>query len=332
MLGTQFAAEIAEQPAVWRRIADSDAAARLAHEIAGRAVVFLGSGSSLFVAMLGALALRRRGVRAVALAASEARFDAVAYQHALVVALSQSGSSADVLDALDRLRPARMIALTNTTESPLGERADLAIDVLAGAERAVPASKSVTSTCAILLWAAALAGGSERRNPESLRAMADAAEAWLAGPERAAVTAAAATLAIARPLIIAGAGYGVPVALEAALKIKEASYVPAEGFAAGEFRHGSSAVLDGAAALIGIVDAASRAVVERPLAEAAGVGAARFTIGLPAGGADGLGPANDDAFNPLAWLITAQSLALDLGRARGVDSDTPRGLQKALTT
>jgi glucosamine--fructose-6-phosphate aminotransferase (isomerizing) len=120
----------------------------------------------------------------------------------------------------------------------------------------------------------------------------------------------------------------VPVAYELALKIKEASYVHAEGFAAGEFRHGSSTMLDASTAIIGIVDEASREIVHRPLAEAAAAGAARYAIGVPDGDIALLGPATGDAFNTLAWLVTGQSLALSIGRANAVDSDAPRGLRK----
>src|SRR5665213_3471272 len=113
MLGAHFEAEIREQPEVWRRIAASDGAQRVAAAVAGRDILFVGSGSSLFVGMLGALAFRRRGVRAFALAASDARFDNAAFRDACVVALSQSGRSADVLAALDALAPGRLVALTN---------------------------------------------------------------------------------------------------------------------------------------------------------------------------------------------------------------------------
>ncbi len=254
MLGAHFEAEIREQPDVWRRIAASDDAQRFALAVAGRDVLFLGSGSSLFVGMLGALAFRRRGIRAAALAATEARFDRNAYRDACVVALSQSGRSRDLLDALDLLAPSRLIALTNDPASPLAERAEIVIDCLAGVERAVPASKSVTSMAAILLWAAALTGGKRNRTAASLEATAEDVRAWLDGDGVADVVAAARRIARRRSVAIVGAGYGVPIAYELALKIKEASYVHAEGFAAGEFRHGSSAILDASSAIIGIID------------------------------------------------------------------------------
>jgi len=308
MLGRRFEAEIREQPSVWRRIAASDAALRLAEAVRGRALLFVGSGSSLFAGMLGALAYRRRGIHARALAATEARFDHAADRDACIVALSQSGRSTDVLEALDVLAPARVVALTNDTASPLAARAAVVVDCLAGPETAVPASKSVTSTAAILLWAAALTGGATHRS--------------------AAMEAVASQLAHVRTVAVVGAGYGVPLAFEIALKIKEASYVHAEGFAAGEFRHGSSAMLDASSAILGIVDATSRTIVDRPLASAAVAKAARYVIGEPSGSISTLGPQTGDAFNTLAWLVTGQYLALALGRARGVDSDAPRGLHK----
>jgi glutamine---fructose-6-phosphate transaminase (isomerizing) len=328
VLGAHFEAEIREQPRVWRRIAASDGAQRFAAAVAGRNVLFVGSGSSLFVGMLGALAFRRRAVRAAALAATEARFDNAAYRDACVVALSQSGRSSDLLTAIELLAPARLIALTNDVASPLAERADVTIDCLAGPEIAVPASKSVTSAAAILLWAAALTGGKKNRTAATLEQTAADVEDWLAGDGVADVVDAARRIARRRSVAVVAAGYGVPVAYELALKIKEASYVHAEGFAAGEFRHGSSAILDPATAIVGIVDAASRDIVHRPLAEAAEAEAARYVIGARSGDIPLLGPATGEAFNTLAWLVAGQYLALATGRANYVESDAPRGLSK----
>jgi glucosamine--fructose-6-phosphate aminotransferase (isomerizing) len=328
--GATFEAEIRQQPDVWRRLADVDAAATLAAHARGASIVFVGSGSSLFVAQLAALAFRRRGLRAAAVAATEVSFDPATESDAIVVALSQSGASADLLAALDVLRPTTLVALTNDPASPLAARATCVIDVLAGPERAVPASKSVTAMAAIVLWAASLAGGDAERSAPGLRAIAASIDAWL-DDRRDDVIGAAAQLAERRGVIVVGAGYGVPVASEIALKIKEASYVHAEGCAAGEFRHGSSAVLDGTMAIVGIVDEASRAVVDRPLAEAVERGAIRYAIGARLGDVPLLGPRADAPFRVLAWLVAGQMLALELGRVRGVDSDAPRGLAKVLT-
>jgi glucosamine--fructose-6-phosphate aminotransferase (isomerizing) len=131
--------------------------------------------------------------------------------------------------------------------------------------------------------------------------------------------------------VVLGSDYGLPIALETALKLKEASYLHAEGFAAGEFRHGSIAMVDAAAAVVGIVDADAYAIVERPLREVTAAEPLRYTLGSRTiEGVSALGPAVEDPFNTLAWLVTAQLIALYAGRARHVDGDAPRGLTKAL--
>lgn len=328
MLGERFEAEIREQPAVWRAIAATDLATTFAQAVHGNDVVLVGSGSSLFVAMLGALALRRRGVRAAALPATEAAFERTSYRGRTVIALSQSGRSADVLAAVETLAPERLIALTNDATSPLASRADLVLDIAAGSERAVPASKSVTAMIAVVLWGAALVGGTTERSAASLRATADDVDTWLTSDAIAGVERAAQRIARRRSVAVVGAGYGVPVALELALKLKEASYVHAEGFAAGEFRHGSAAILDATTTLVGVADDASAAIVARSLADAERTETLRFTIGARLAGVTMLGPRTGEAFNTLAWVVAGQMLALEVGRARGVESDTPRGLTK----
>ena len=230
MLGRAFEAEIGEQPTVWERIAGNGAAAALARATDVASVIFVGSGSSLFVALFVALAYRRAGVAAVALAASEAAFDARTHTGATVVAISQSGRSADVLSACDALAPARLVALTNDVSAPLAQRAAQVVDMGCGPERAIPASKSVSASLALVRLAAAALGG-ERDLVPALRAAASDAQRFLTAPGD--IAAVAARLA-ERTVEVVGAGYGVMLANEIALKLKEAAYVQAEGFSAGE--------------------------------------------------------------------------------------------------
>jgi glucosamine--fructose-6-phosphate aminotransferase (isomerizing) len=330
MLGAHFETEIRAQPDVWREIARSNKAETLARAIGERDVVLLGSGSSLFVAQLGALALRRRGIHAHALAATEAPLDHNAYRNAIVIACSQSGESGDLLDALDILAPRSLIALTNSPDSPLGQRADLTIDIAAGPEIAVPASKSVTATAAILLWAAGLLGGTHTRTAHTLNETAEDVRAWLDGPNVEDVREASRRIARRRSVVIVATSYGEPVAREFALKLKEASYIHAEGFLAGEFRHGSAAMLDASCAFVGIVDKDSRNIVNRQMVDAQQAEALCYVIGEHLGDFPLLGPVVGPAFNTLGWLVAAQMIALNVGRARYVESDAPRGLVKAL--
>jgi glucosamine--fructose-6-phosphate aminotransferase (isomerizing) len=329
-LGTHFEREIRAQPDVWERLAAGNAAQRLAHALDDD-VVLVGSGSSLFVAQLGALALRRRRIRAHALAATEARLDHRAYEGKTVIAISQIGRSSDVFTALDVLAPRRLIVLTNSIDSPLAARADLAIDVEAGSELAVPATKSVSATVAILLWTASLLGGGSDRGAPVLAGTARAIRAWFDSAEHAELARAARRIAKRRSVIVLGSDYGLPIACETALKLKEATYLHAEGFAGGEFRHGSVAMVDAACAVIGIVDVDALPTIARPLREVGGSDAPRCVIGSTSVDAlPRLGPLVDVPYNSLAWLVSAQLIALHAARARNIDSDAPRGLTKAL--
>ena len=330
-LGRYFEREIREQPDAWERLARSDAADRLAAALSGDTLL-IGSGSSLFAAQLGAIALRRRGANASAVAATEACGDHLAYEGRIVVAISQSGRSSDVLLALDALRPRGVVALTNTADSPLGMRADVTVDVGAGPERAIPATKSVSSTIAVLLAAATLLGGENSRTAPVLLETAQSIRAWLADSVRT-LRGPAALIACRRDVLVLGTDYGAPIAREAALKFEEATYLHAEGFEAGEFRHGSAAMVDASAAVIGIVDRDGSPIVGRALRELGPTGALRLAIGTTTiDGIPRLGPMVEDPYNTLAWLVTIQMLALLVARDRGIDSDSPRGLTKAVVS
>lgn len=331
MVGRHFEREIYEQPEVWRRVAHSDGARRLAGSLVDD-IVLIGSGSSLFVAQLGAKALRRRGVTAHALAASEAFNDNAAYRGKTIVAISQSGRSTDVLAALDALRPARMVALTNSPESPLARRANVTIDSLAGRELAVPATKSVTAMALLLLCAASIVGGDlESRSPHAIVQAAATVDAWLNdGGAQAAVAACATRIASLSHLIFLGTDYGAPIAREAALKFKEATYMHAEGFESGEFRHGSAAMIDASSALACLVDDDGRELALHALDDVRDRAGYVFAVGGALERCVRIGPDVDRAFTVLGWLVAVQCAALQTARVRGIESDTPRGLRKAL--
>lgn len=293
--------------------------------------MLVGSGSSLFAAQLGALALRRRAIHADAVAATEARSDNAAYRERTLIAVSQSGRSRDVLDAINALAPRKLIVLTNTPRSPLAERADVTIDIGAGDERAIPATKSVTATVAVLLTAATIVAGEHSRTPGALVEAARIVREWL-HEENLHGAAIASAIAQCRDVMILGTDYGVPVAREAALKFKEATYMHAEGFEAGEFRHGSAAMVDASSVVIGIVDRDGEEIVAKPLREAEKTNALRIVVGTePVDDLERFGPVVADPYNTLGWLVAVQLLALHVARARAIDSDTPRGLTKAIT-
>ncbi|HEV2037333.1 MAG TPA: SIS domain-containing protein, partial [Candidatus Eremiobacteraceae bacterium] len=167
---------------------------------------------------------------------------------------------------------------------------------------------------------------------ESLLRTAQAVREWLDSAGLPDVTRAAVKIAGCTSVAFLGSDYGWPIAREAALKLKEAAYIHAEGFSAGEFRHGSIAMVGAESAVVGIADEDALPAVERPLQEVAGSKALRYTLGMSIPGVVRLGPEVDVSFNTLGWLVTAQLIALHAARARGLDSDAPRGLRKALVS
>jgi glutamine---fructose-6-phosphate transaminase (isomerizing) len=329
MLGLHFESEIRQQPALWRKLAASDASVRLAAAIEADEVCFIGSGSSLIAGELGALALMRCGIRACALPATEAAFAMEGIRDATVVAISQSGRSGDVLAALDAIAPRRVVAITNDPGSPLAARVDTVIDLGVGPEEAIPATKSVSTTMVLLLLAAAQKTGTFAATAAELVAAADTVALWL-GSEPADLTEQSHELAGRAGIAILGAGYGFPVARELALKFKEASYLHGEAFAAGEFRHGSAAMLDANYSVLAIADGDSQAVVASQLRAARELGALCYVIGTDVAGVERLGPRIPSPWPLLGWLAAGQMLALHVGRARLVNSDAPRGLEKVL--
>jgi glutamine---fructose-6-phosphate transaminase (isomerizing) len=298
-------------------------------------IVIVARGSSDYAAIFGRYLLEAATGRPVALAAPslqtlygvEPRLDGW-----LAVGVSQSGRTPEIATVLERYRGAgaRTVAVTNDPDSPLAHEADAALALGAGAEEAVPATKTFTAQLAAMaLLAEALGevpwGAADwERVPEAVAAVLDD---W-APAERA-----TAAVGDARELIAVGRGYLMPVALEAALKLREATGIRAEGWSAADFRHGPVTVARGELPLLAVSAAGPAAVDVDELAaelESSGTPVVRLaddpTADLPYPG---------DLAEPLRAIpaaVRAQQLALALARARDIDPDSPPGLRKVTAT
>ena len=252
---------------------------------------------------------------------------------ALVLGLSQSGASPDIVQSLEAATQggATTIAIVNQPGSPLAQVARHCLPQRAGEERSVAATKSFMLTCVVLA-----------RLVATWRADAALAAALEALPER--LDAAIGTdwgatvdlLAPATNLYVLGRGPTLPIAGEAALKLKETSYLHAEAFSAAEVRHGPKAVIDSTFPLLAI--ATGDAGGADTTAFAAEVEAAGGTVvtATPASGGPGLHVQLPPPLHPLLDPITAIAafypMAAALARARGHDPDNPRGLKKVTST
>ena len=331
MRGALMRAEMAEQPDVLGRLADrfEDHAARvraiLPDRLAG--VAFLARGSSDNAAVYGRYLCELAGGRPAGLVAPSllTLYDArVDYDGYLVVALSQSGATPEIVTVCERLRAAgaRTVAVVNAATSPLAEAVEVVVPIEAGDERAVPATKTVTGQMLALAAVASALGpvpfdrGAIAALPGEVRALlADAAEpAGLAD-----------RLASAERLFLVARGLLYPAALEAALKVKETARIFAEGLSVADFRHGPIAAVDEHVPVVAFEHAGPARDDVRDLVatlEERGVPVGR--LALPA--------AVPEALAPIPAVVRAQQLALNLTLARGLDPDAPAGLSKVTET
>jgi glucosamine--fructose-6-phosphate aminotransferase (isomerizing) len=281
--------------------------------------------------------------------ASELRYRAVPYAPdggALFV--SQSGETADTLAALReaRRRGQRIAAVVNVAESSIAREADVVFPMAAGPEIGVASTKAFTCQLAALAAIAIAAGrqrgvldeAEERRLVRALLQTPRLVAAALESAPR--VEAIAKDLAKSRDVLYIGRGVNYPLALEGALKLKEISYIHAEGYAAGELKHGPIALIDKNMPVI--VIAPSDALFEKTLSnmhEVMARGGAALLIsdaeGIEAAG-PGLwtsieAPRVEPLLAPIVYAAPIQLLAYYTATAKGTDVDQPRNLAKSVT-
>lgn len=342
--GHLMAAEIAEQPQVWRRLLSGPgaeqvaAAAERVRRAAPRFALLVARGTSDHAALYAKYLVEITHQLPAGLASPStmtaygARPD---LRGVLVVAVSQSGGSPDLVRSTEvaREQGALTLAVTNDPGSDLAGAAEVHVDVHAGAELAVAATKSYTAQLLALHQVLALARGDDGR---AAAALPDLGEAVLAQEPR--VVDIAARYRFASRLVTTARGYSYPTAREAALKLMETSYLSAQAFSGADLLHGPLAMVDAQVPVIAVVaagrgGAAMASVLPRLLQARADV----CTIGTPeAVAASTTGvvlPAGvPEQLSPLLEVLPLQQLALHLAVARGEDPDAPRGLRKVTET
>jgi glutamine---fructose-6-phosphate transaminase (isomerizing) len=332
-------AEMSQQPEVLRRLAARFASlaaqVRTATGSDVPGVAFLARGSSDNAALLGRYAVELAGGLPTCLVAPSLitswdryprRFD-----RWLLVALSQSGRTPEIVTVAERFRhaSATILAVTNDPASPLAGLAHLSIDLQAGPEQAVPATKTVTAQMLAVL--AVAAGVGDRGITAGQAAQIPGAVARvLADP--APVRHVAGKLAARDRAAVIGRAHCYPAALETALKLQETTGIMAHGFSTADFRHGPIAVCGpGSPAVLLAGSSAADHDTRALVPELAGRTADVTIIGT--------GPHAVIAWNPLGHAgecllatVRGQQLAYHLAAARGVDPDQPAGLNKITLT
>ncbi len=334
--GRQMAGEMAQQPDVLAGLVERAAQVRSAVAAVApddlQACVIAARGSSDHAALLGQYLLQTATGRPVALASPSLHTlyrVPVHYRGVLVVGVSQSGATSEIVEVVSALRAggARTIAITNDPASPLAGAADSVIDLGAGPELAVPATKTVTATLlAFVLLAEGLAG-------RSLVSAADLAglPGHIAGvlADEGPVARAAERLLDARQLVSVARGYLLAAARETALKLRETSGILAEGWSGADLRHGPVAAIDARVPVLSLrATGPAAADTERLEAELATRGANVLRINDQA---DADLPIPAGVPEPLANIgavVRGQHLARLVSLRRGIDPDQPLGLNK----
>jgi len=266
----------------------------------------------------------------------------------VAIFVSQSGETADTLGALRyaRAQDQTIVALVNVDHSTMAREADIVAPIHAGPEIGVASTKAFTAQLIALAAFAILAA--RRRGAIDAAEQTRLIEALSTAPRvmaealarEDAVAALAAEIATARDVLYLGRGAMHPLALEGALKLKELTYIHAEGYAAGELKHGPIALIDEAIAVIAL--APHDAMFEKTFSNLQEVMARKGRVALitDAEGAAGAGggfwrvlemPSADPFIAPIVYALPAQLLAYHAAVAKGTDVDQPRNLAKSVT-
>ncbi|MEQ3553707.1 SIS domain-containing protein [Pseudonocardia nematodicida] len=336
-----MAAETAEQPDAWRRLlagtgpdgaSGVDRAAALVRERSPRFVLLAARGSSDHAALYAKylveirLGLPAGLVSPSTLTAYGARPD---LRDVLLIAVSQSGGSPDLLHCVRTAREqgALTVAVTNDAGSAPAAAASAHVDLLAGPERAVAATKSYTAQLlALYLLLERVRGGTGA----ATRALPDLADAVLARDDE--VRHLSARYRFAERLLTTGRGYSYPTAREAALKLMETAYVSAQAFSGADLLHGPLALVDPLVPVLAVVSPGAGGDAMAPVLESL---TARNADVLRIGGDGpgfGLPAAPAEELAPLLEILPLQMLARHVAVARGGDPDAPRGLRKVTET
>lgn len=311
-------------------------------------VAIVACGTASYVGMIGKYWIEQLARVPVEVdVASEYRYrDPVLLPNTLGIVISQSGETADTLAALRHMRSAGVTTagIINVPTSSMAREVDLLLPTHAGPEIGVASTKAFTCQLAVMAALATnLARAKGRLSDEAnvvqqLQQVPEAMSQALS--HDAEIEAMAPKIAVARDVLYLGRGPEFPLALEGALKLKEISYIHAEGYASGEMKHGPIALIDDQVPLI--VIAPSGPLFDKTVSnmqEAQARGAQVVLIS----DADGIAQAGENAIAtiempkvhpliaPMVYAVPVQLLAYHVAVAKGTDVDQPRNLAKSVT-
>jgi len=303
-----------------------------------KGVFLVGCGTALKACSVGEYFFAKAGkIHTNAVVASEfANFEYFLADQTLMIVVSQSGETADVLEAIKiaKRKGVKILALVNVASSTIAREADYVFNINAGVEKAVASTKATTAQMALLLL---IAYAVDNRLDTGKQLLIDTAGkiAEILNPRYLERVKSLASALSNRPnIFIIGKGYNYPMAMEAAIKIMEVSYMHAQGFAAGELKHGPIAMIEKGVPVIALcANDENWESIQSNCEEVKSRGA--FVVGV--------GPTQSEIFDdwlrtpvvslaqPIVNIIPIQILAYYLAINLGLDPDMPRNLAKSVT-
>lgn len=279
--------------------------------------------------------------------ASEFRYrDPVYAEGGLALFISQSGETMDTLAALRHAKEGgqHIASIVNVLGSTMARESDLVLPMHAGPEVGVASTKAFTCSLSVLAsFAIALAHSKGRLDDKAVAEFVSELEhapalmaKILANDTQ--IEAIAADIATARDILFVGRGIYFPIAMEGALKLKEISYIHAEGYAAGELKHGPIALIDEHVPVIGI--APDGGLSEKTVSNLQEIMARKGKVVLLSDMEDGIAadmyahfkmPSAGDLIAPILYAIPVQLLSYYAAVEKGTDVDMPRNLAKSVT-
>lgn len=327
--------EIEEEPIVVKRLLfslDNDQKKEFDRLISlikkTKKIIFAASGTSYHASLLGAYYLHKVGVETQTLIASEFKHFANIDEHTLVIALSQSGETMDVIDALKyaKERKARIASIVNVPYSTIQRMGELSLNIVAGQEVCVASTKAFVNQATLLLRIA-----QEFGYKVNLTNLADKIKDLIAKKER--IKKIAQGMASSKDAYVIGRGLTYPVAREISLKIKEISYIHAEGMMGGELKHGTMALIEKGTPVISLINNSDPDMISNTKeVEARGAKIIVITNNKDVKEENTItvNTGNDGKFGILA-AVAGQFIAYYVADALGRPIDKPRNLAKSVT-
>ncbi len=300
-------------------------------------IFFIGSGTSYHACMAASYILSKSNNMHVnvVLASEFPHYEHFLSQKTLVVAVSQSGETTDVLEAVKvaKRKGCNVISIVNVMGSSLTRSSDTFLNINAGPEICVLSTKSYTSQLALFTLLSYALAGKYEEGKEKLNYLWNVIYHMTSATAKDKIKELAHLLKNKEHIFLIGRGLEYTTAMEAALKIKEVSYIHAEAFAGGELKHGTIALIeDGTPCIVFVSEETEKEILSNAM-----------EIKSRGGYMIGISPKNNEIFdfwikvpeinseNPIVQIIPIQILAYQLAVLRGLDPDQPRNLAKSVT-